>query len=505
MSECEYINQFNDFVIDTFLSSDKLNANDYVLLCIDTNFISSYIKTYGQSSWDTMIDYLSRNYENVIEYYCDDYIKEPSKYPGFLWIIAIHIYAAYKIKKKGYYHSLTKLLKGDDEYQKYLEKKLPEYTKLLWLTCYKDYLNRHSYKYFLGPERLSQSYFAVWFPKSQLYLNNDDMKMLTNFVHNNIDKLNSNTYTDYIAYMPQSLANKITKIKDKMFDDYINSFINVLKEDKNNNSKTPVTPTKPNNTVYNAKSTLYITACNDKISFMRNNNDITYTEVFQKQTYRLLEKDTQYDDTWIILDINSKFKEIDEIELYNNTYAICYIGDKAPKEFDIIEQPTITDKDKNISMYILSKDDIEILDNDLFDYKEFKLSGGISVGYRKWLYGAGPIIDFLGQDYINNIEINDNNLVIRKDYFVNQKPGKYELSINNKIVRFEIVSFNMQDKYESYNNIGWKVNINEFPSIVEENWVIQGLNINIDKQQKKEKNKIHQYVLEKFGLKYVRE
>lgn len=505
MSECEYINQFNDFVIDTFLSSDKLNANDYVLLCIDTNFINSYIKKYGQSAWETIIDYLSKNYENVIEDYCDDYIREPSKYPGFLWIIAIHIYAAYKIKKKGYYHSLTMLLKGDDEYQKYLEKKLPEYTKLLWLTCYKDYLNRHSYKYFLGPERLSQSYFAVWFPKSQLYLNNNDMKILTNFVHNNIDKLNSNTYTDYITYMPQLLASKIINIKDKMFDDYINSFINVLKED--NNSTTPVTPTKPNNTVYNAKSPLYITAYNGEILFMRNNKEIPYIEVFQKQTYRLVEKDTQYDDTWIILDTNSKYREIDEIELYNNTYAICYIGDKAPKEFDIIEQATIYDKEKNISMYILSKDDIELLGNKLFEINEFKLSGGLSVGYRKWLYGAGPTIEFPNKDnnYLNNIEINDNKLAIRKDYFVNQKPGKYELSINNKIVRFEIVSCDMQDKSDSYNNIGWKVNINEFPSIVEENWLIQGLNIKIDEQQKKEKNKIHQYILEKFGLKYVRE
>lgn len=505
MNECEYINQFNDFVINTFLSSDKVKANDYVLLCIDDNFIHSYIEKYGKTSWIIIINYLSRNYVKVINDYCSDYIKETSKYPGFLWIIAIHIYAAYKIKKKGYYHSLTKLLKGDDEYQKYLEKKLPEYTKRLWLTCYKDYLNRHSYKYFLGPERLSQSYFAVWFPKSQLYLNNNDMKMLTNFVHNNIEKLNSNTYTDYIKYMPQSLANKITNIKDKMFDDYINSFINILKEDKNNNSKILVTPTKPNDTVYNVKYTLYITVDNDEILFMRNNKEISYIEVFQKQTYRLLEKDMQYDDTWIVLDTNRKFKEIDEIELYNNTYAICYIGDKALKEFDIIEQATIYDKEKNISMYILSKDDIEILDNDLFDYNEFKLNGGISVGYRKWLYGAGPIIDFLGQDYVNNIEINNNNLVIRKDYFVNQKPGKYELLINNKIVRFEIVSFDMQDKSDSYSNIGWKVNINEFPNIVEENWLIQGLNIKIDKKQKKEKNKIHQYILENFGLKYVRE
>ncbi len=503
MNTCEYINQFNDFVIDTFLSSDKLNANDYVLLCIDTNFINSYIKKYGQSSWDTMIDYLSRNYENVIKYYCNDYIKY--KYPGFLWIIAIHIYAAYKINRKGYYHSLTTLLKGDDDYQKYLEKKLPEYTKLLWLTCYKDFLNRYSYKYFLGTETLSMPHFAVRFAKSQLYLNNDDMKMLTNFVHNNIDKLNSNTYTDYVTYMPQSLVNKITNIKDKMFDDYINSFINVLKED--NTSKTPVTPTKPNNTVYNAKSTLYITAYNDEIVFIRNNKEISHTEVFQKQTYRLLEKDKQYDDTWIILDTNSKFREIDEIELYNNTCAICYIGDKAPQEFDIIEQATIYDKEKNISMYILSKDDIELLGNNLFEINEFKLSGGLSVGYRKWLYGAGPIIEFSNKDnnYLNNIEINDNKLAIRKDYFVQQKPGIYTLSILNKTVKFEIVSFDMQDKYDTYNNVGWKVDINEFPCIVEENWLIQGLNIKIDKQQKKEKNKIHQYILEKFGLKYVRE
>lgn len=504
MNKCEHINQFNDYVIGAFLSPNKLNTNDYILLCIDDKFINSYIKEYGKISWDIIIAYLSRNYENAIKDYCDDYIYASNKYPGFLWIIAIHVYAAYKIKKNGYYKSLTKLLKGDDEYQKYLEKKLPEYTKLLWLICYKDYLNRHSYKYFLGPERLSQSYFAVWFPKSQLYLNNNDIKTLTNFVHNNIDRLDSNTYIDYITYMPKSLANKITNIKDKMFDDYLNSFINFLKEDKNNNSKT-ITPAKPNNIVYNEKSTLYITAYNDEILFMRNNKEISYIEVFQKQTYRLLEKDMQYDDTWIILDTNSKFREIDEIELYNNTYAICYIGDKAPQEFDIIEQPTITDQEKNISMYILSKDDIEILDNDLFDYNEFKLSGGISVGYRKWLYGAGPIIDFFGQDYVNNIEINDNNLAIRKDYFVNQKPGKYELSINNKIVRFEIVSFDMQDKYDVYNKVGWQSNINEFPSIVEENWLIQGLNIKIDEQQKKEKNKIHQYILEKFGLKYVRE
>lgn len=348
-------------------------------------------------------------------------------------------------------------------------------------------------------------HFAVRFAKSQLYLNNDDMKMLTNFVHNNIDKLNSNTYTDYITYMPQSLANKITNIKDKMFDDYINSFINVLKED--NTSKTSVTPTKPYDIVYNEKSTLYITACNDEILFMRNNKEISHTEVFQKQTYRLLEKDMQYDDTWIILDTNSKFREIDEIELYNNTCAICYIGDKAPQEFDIIEQATIYDKEKNISMYILSKDDIELLDNDLFDYNEFKLSGGLSVGYRKWLYGAGPIIEFSNKDnnYLNNIEINDNKLAIKKDYFVQQKPGIYTLSILNKTVKFEIVSFDMQDKYDAYNNVGWQSNINEFPSIVEENWIIQGLNINIEEQQKKEKNKIHQYILEKFGLKYVRE
>ncbi len=508
MNIFEHINQFNDFVFKAFLSPNQLDANDYVLLCIDDNFINSYIKEYGKTSWETIINYLARNYENLIKYYCDDYIREQSKYPGFLWIIAIHIYAAYKINKKGYYKSLTTLLNGDDKYQKYLEKKLPEYTKILWLNCYKDYLYRCSYKYFLGSETLSKPHFAVRFAKSQLYLNNNDIKILTNFVHNNIVKLNSNTYTDYITYMPQSLANKITSIKDKKFDDYINSFINVLKEETDN-IKISTIYIQPNNAAYDVKPTLYLTTYNDEISFMRNNKDISYTEVLQKQKYRLLEKDMQYDDTWVILDINTKFKEIVELEQYNNTYAICYIGDKVPQDFDIIEQPSIYDKEKNISMYILSKDDIEFLDNDLiFDIKLFKLSGGISVGYRKWLYGAGPIIDFFNKDYsnyINNIEINGNKQAIGKDYFVKQKPGIYELSILNKRVKSEIVSFNMQDNYDTYNNIGWKVNVNELPSIVEENWIIQGLNINIDKKQKNEKNKIYKYILENFGLKYVRE
>lgn len=355
---------------------------------------------------------------------------------------------------------------------------------------------------------MSKPHFAVRFAKSQLYLNNNDIKILTNFVHNNIVKLNSNTYIDYITYMPQSLANKITSIKDKKFDDYINSFINVLKEETDN-IKISTIYIQPNNAAYDVKPTLYLTTYNDEISFMRNNKDISYTEVLQKQKYRLLEKDMQYDDTWVILDINTKFKEIVELEQYNNTYAICYIGDKVPQDFDIIEQPSIYDKEKNISMYILSKDDIEFLDNDLiFDIKLFKLSGGISVGYRKWLYGAGPIIDFFNKDYsnyINNIEINGNKQAIGKDYFVKQKPGIYELSILNKRVKFEIVSFNMQDNYDTYNNIGWKVNVNELPSIVKENWIIQGLNINIDKKQKNEKNKIYKYILENFGLKYVRE
>lgn len=132
MNIFEHINQFNDFVFKAFLSPNQLDANDYVLLCIDDNFINSYIKEYGKTSWETIINYLARNYENLIKYYCDDYIREQSKYPGFLWIIAIHIYAAYKINKKGYYKSLTTLLNGDDKYQKYLEKKLPEYTKILW-------------------------------------------------------------------------------------------------------------------------------------------------------------------------------------------------------------------------------------------------------------------------------------------------------------------------------------------------------------------------------------
>lgn len=76
MNIFEHINQFNDFVFKAFLSPNQLDANDYVLLCIDDNFINSYIKEYGKTSWETIINYLARNYENLIKYYCDDYIRE---------------------------------------------------------------------------------------------------------------------------------------------------------------------------------------------------------------------------------------------------------------------------------------------------------------------------------------------------------------------------------------------------------------------------------------------